>query len=69
MEWQSFFSFIGAAPPLTSKAAGQQLAGVGGWLKRVAAQGAFVATGDPVVDGRIVENSAHKNDTKAEANH
>ena len=44
----------------TSEVAGQQLASRWGeWLKRIAAHGALVATGDPVVDGRIVGNSAN----------
>ncbi len=51
--------YRGGATP-ASEVGGEQLASRwGGWLKRVAAQGALVATGDPVVDGRIVGNSAH----------
>jgi hypothetical protein len=61
MKWQNFFCCIrgGGARP-TSALAGQQLASRwGGWLKRIAAQGALVATGDPVVDGRIVGKSVN----------
>ncbi len=44
----------------TSAVAGQILASRWGeWLKRIAARGALVATGDPLVDGRIVGSSAH----------
>jgi hypothetical protein len=44
----------------TSAAAGQQLASRwGAWLKGIDARGALVATGDPLVDGRIVGASAN----------
>ncbi len=50
--------YRGGAKP-TNAAAGQNLASRWGeWLKRIAAQGALVATGDPLVDGRIVGTSA-----------
>ncbi len=51
--------YRGAARP-TSEGAGQQLASRwGGWLRRIAARGALVAVGDPVVGGRIGANSAN----------
>ncbi len=51
--------YRGGARP-TSEVAGQQLLSRWGeWLKRIAARGALVATGDPLVDGRIVGNPAN----------
>ena len=51
--------YRGGARP-SSEVAGQKLASRWGeWLKRIAAQGALVAAGDPVVDGGIVGNSAN----------
>ncbi len=51
--------YRGGARP-SSESAGQQLASRwGGWLKGIAAKGALVATGDPVVGGRIVGDSAN----------
>jgi hypothetical protein len=51
--------YRGGARP-TDAVAGQQLASRWGkWLTEIAAQGALVATGDPVVDGRIVGDSAN----------
>ncbi len=50
--------YRGGARP-ASEAGGKALASRwGAWLKRIAAQGALVATGDPLVDGRIVGRSA-----------
>jgi hypothetical protein len=51
--------YRGGARP-TSQDARQQLAGRWvEWLRRIATQGALVAAGDPVVEGRIVGSSAN----------
>jgi hypothetical protein len=51
--------YRGGARPATAEA-GQGLASRWGqWLKRIADQGDLVTPGDPLVDGRIVGNSAN----------
>jgi len=51
--------YRGGARP-GSDVAGQQLASSRGeWLRRIAVRAALVATGDPIVGGRIVGNSAN----------